>query len=131
MERSKIFQFINQILWFLFSLYFAQVFIKHGYFKFDIEGFWAPAFSRWGYPVWFMYFIGALEFIGGILILIPKRIGGYGALTLAIVMLGAFVTRSIHGSSADDLYSIAFNCVSMLLLSMERGTYKFLLQRKF
>lgn len=34
-----------------------------------------------------MYFIGELEFVGGILILVPTIIGSYGAITLAVVMV--------------------------------------------
>jgi len=105
------------------------MFIQHGWFKFDPEGFWGPAFNKWGFPVWFMYFIGVLEFVGGILILVPTRIGGYGAITLAVVMIGAFVTRSIHGASADDLMSIAFNAVAMLLLFIQRDGDKIIIRR--
>ena len=129
MISKKTLSIITQVLWFLFALYFAQSFIKNGYFKFDTEGFWAPAFSRWGYPVWFMYFIGVLEFVGGILILIPARIASYGAITLAVVMVGAFVTRSIHGSSAGDLISIAFFAVAMLILFLHRGGDKLITKR--
>lgn len=115
MERLK------QILLYLISLYFAYMFIKHGYLKFDPEGFWAPAFvERWGYGLIFMYFIGVCEFLGGISLLIPK-ISKYGALLLSIVMLGAMITRITFGTSYDDVISIAFNMVTLLYISLERG----------
>lgn len=99
------------------------MFVKNGYLKFDPEGFWGPAFERWGYPVWFLFFIGVLEFGGGLAILVP-RIAPYGALVLAVVMLGALVTRLIHGVSFGDASAISFSMVSMLLLAYEHEPFK-------
>lgn len=113
---------IKDILFWLFSLYFTILFVDQGWKKFDPEGFWSGAFERWGYPTWFMFFIGFLEVAGGILILFP-RVNGYGALTLAAVMLGAFITRLIHGMSISDGVSIAFYLVAMTLLAYEKGTF--------
>ena len=110
---------IKDILFWLFSLYFTLMYVDHGWRKFDSEGFWSGAFERWGYPTWFMFLVGFLEVAGGLLILIP-RINGFGALTLATVMLGAFITRSIHGMSLTDGVSIAFYMVSMLILAYEK-----------
>lgn len=120
---------IRKILIFLFALNFTISFVKHGYLKFDPDGFWGPAFERWGYPVWFLFFIGFLEFAGGIAILIP-RIAGYGAITLATVMLGALVTRLIHGTSSGDAIAIAFNMVAMLVLAFEYLPLKTMMQPK-
>ncbi len=70
--------------------------------------------------MYFMFFIGFLEFAGGIAILIP-RINKYGALTLAVVMLGALVTRLVFGTSLSDVIYIATNMVILLFLSLEYG----------
>jgi uncharacterized membrane protein YphA (DoxX/SURF4 family) len=129
MFNPKTHQMIRQVLLILFTLYFTILFVKHGYLKFDPDGFWGPAFMRWGYPVWFLFLIGGLEFGGGIAILIP-RLAGYGALVLAIVMLGALVTRLIHGMSFDDGISIAFNLVAMLILAYEHHPFSSLLKVK-
>ena len=45
------------------------------------------------------------------------------------VMVGAFVTRAIHGSSAGDLISIAFFAVAMLILFLHRGGDKMITRR--
>ncbi len=68
--------------------------------KFDPEGFWTPAFERWGYPVWFRYLIGILETAGGALLLVP-RTATYGAGVLLPVMVGAFITRLRDGQVGD------------------------------
>ena len=89
--------------------------------KFDPEGFWSTAFvKRWGYGVHFMYFIGACEFLGGIALLIPK-VWKYGAALLAIVMLGALITRLVFGTSLDDVLSIAGNMFLLLFIAVFWG----------
>jgi len=67
-----------------------------------------------------MYFIGVCEFAGGISLLIP-RVAKYGALLLAIVMLGAVITRIVFGTSIDDVITILFNLVWLMYISLERG----------
>ena len=77
----------------------------------------------WGYGIGFMYFIGVCELAGGLILLVP-RVTKYGAMLLAIVMLGAFVTRIVFGTSLDDVISIAFNMVMLLYISLEGGIVK-------
>ncbi len=120
----------KSVLFYLISMYFAWMFIKHGWLKFDPEGFWSGAFvKRWGYGLTFMYFIGVCEFAGGISLLIP-RIAKYGALLLAMVMLGAMATRITFGTGIDDVISIAFNMFALLYISFERGIEKDLARLK-
>lgn len=114
---------LKQILWFLFSLYFAYMFVKNGWRKFDVEGFWGPAFGNWGYPVWFLYFIGVVEFAGGLLLVVP-RYNVFGALALAVVMLGALITRIIHGVGMGDAFAISFYGVCMLLIAEKGGFFE-------
>ncbi len=114
----------KQILLYLISANLAYLYIQHGWMKFDPEGFWSTAFiERWGYGKYFMYFIGVLEFGGGIALLIP-RAWRYGAAVLAIVMLGALATRLIFGTSIDDVIYIAGNMVLLLYISIVRGIGK-------
>ncbi len=96
--------------------YYAQSFIRNGVRKFDIDGFWSNAFERWGYPTWFMVLIGVFETFGGIAILIPK-IRPYGGIVLSVVMLGALITRLIHGVGWGDATYIAFFMISMLYMT--------------
>lgn len=103
------------LLW-LATLFYAFTFIKNGILKFDPEGFWGPAFERWGFPVWFLFLVGFLETAGGVLIAIP-RVRFFGAMTIAVVMFGALVTRLIHGMSWGDGIYIAFMSVSCLYIA--------------
>lgn len=114
----------KRVLLFLMSVNFANTFIQHGWEKFDAEGFWSTAFiERWGYGLYFMYFIGVLEFLGGIAILIPK-VNKYGAFLLAAVMLGAAITRIVFGTSLDDVIWIVFSMTTLLYLSLAYGMDK-------
>ena len=115
---------LRQILLYLISVSLAILYIQHGWMKFDADGFWSKSFiEKWGYGEYFMYFIGVLEFGGGIALLIP-RAWRYGAFILTIVMLGALFTRVIFGTSIDDVIYIAGNMVLLLFIAIERGIAK-------
>lgn len=53
------------------------------------------AFTRWGYPLWFMYLVGIIEVGGAILLLVP-RLTALVAGGLAVFMLGAVATHVVH-----------------------------------
>ena len=65
--------------------------------------------------------------MGDITLLIP-RFARYGAFLLALIMLGAMLTRITFGTSVDDVVSIAFNMVTLLYISIERGLEKDLIR---
>ncbi|GEM_PF-4639973 len=101
MQRfQKQLSFISQekvmsIFYWLISAALADSFIRNGIRKFDSEGFWSNSFlETWGFPLWFMYLIGVLELVAGVLLLVPK-LRHLGSAVLALVMLGALLTRSI------------------------------------
>jgi len=56
---------------------------------------WERMFRQWGYPDGFYLVIGAVEVIGGVLLLIP-RTASYSAIVLAIVMVAASATQILH-----------------------------------
>ena len=57
---------------------------------------WERMFRQWGYPDGFYLVIGAVEVVGGLLLLIP-RTASYSAIMLAVVMLGAAATQILRG----------------------------------
>ncbi|AXT20372.1 hypothetical protein D7030_04425 [Flavobacteriaceae bacterium AU392] len=106
---------IQSILLWLIALWFAYSLGINGVRKLDPDGFWTNAFQRWGYPNWFRTLIGVLELFGALLLLIPK-IRYIGAFILFFVMIGALITRIIHGTSLGDALSIASNAIVFLYL---------------
>jgi uncharacterized membrane protein YphA (DoxX/SURF4 family) len=75
----------------LLGLYLAQLYVRMGWGKLGADPFWTAAFAAWGYPAWFRVCVGVVELIGGLLLLIPP-LASYGALALAVVMMGAWST---------------------------------------
>lgn len=57
------------------------------------------SFFRWGYPLWFLYLIGAIELGGGICLLIPQ-VRFFAVLVLSVTMVGAFITHLRAGEMA-------------------------------
>jgi putative oxidoreductase len=73
-------------------LFLVYVFVKAGADKFSDTSGWSKAFRFWGYPVWFRILIGVTE-IGAALLLLHKRTVGFGAMLIAVVMLGGMATH--------------------------------------
>lgn len=105
----------SYLLW-VVGAYYAENFIRNGYRKFDPEGFWGSAFlETWGFPLWFMYFIGVLEFVGGLFLLVPK-LRPHASMVLAVVMFGAIATKSIHatGIAAENTYNFILDLLFLI-----------------
>lgn len=73
----------------------ALVFILSGGAKVAGLEFEIVAFERWGYPLWFMYFTGVAEVVGG-LALAANVLRKFAAPALAALMVGAIGTHVIH-----------------------------------
>lgn len=79
----------------LLSIILAIVFFASGGAKLAGLEFEIAAFERWGYSLWFMYFIGAVEVAGAIGLLI-SRLAPLAAACLAAMMIGAITTHIMH-----------------------------------
>jgi putative oxidoreductase len=116
--RQPFFRAIPVLLW-IMAAAIAYDFIYQGWRKFDPQGWWAPAFKKWGYPTWFMIIIGMIEVVGGLLLLVPK-VRHLGALLLIVIMVGALVTRSIFGVSLEEIiFFISTISILMLMVGID------------
>jgi uncharacterized membrane protein YphA (DoxX/SURF4 family) len=77
---------------------------------------WSADFQRWGYPVWLCPVIGVVEVVGGILLLV-RRVAWVGAVTLALLMVGAVTTTLRHEGAGAALMP------ALLLTSLTSLTY--------
>jgi uncharacterized membrane protein YphA (DoxX/SURF4 family) len=68
---------------------------------------WILKFTNWGYPRWFLLAVGSLELVGAALLLIP-RLAKYGAIGLAVVMVGAGYTHLANGEGLQVLRPLIF-----------------------
>jgi uncharacterized membrane protein YphA (DoxX/SURF4 family) len=100
-------------LW-IVSAVVAAAFVFFGSGKLMGSEMYVQGFEKWGYPLWFMYLIGALEVVGGIALLVP-RIASYGALALAVVMLGATFTHLASYEYTSLLMPLVFLGLHLLI----------------
>jgi putative oxidoreductase len=82
---------INIGIWVLRVL-LGLAFLFAGYIKLIGKPHMIAEFDTLGLGQWFRYFTGAVELIGGLVILIP-RISVFGAVLLLIIDIGAFVAQ--------------------------------------
>ncbi|MCI0331058.1 MAG: DoxX family protein [candidate division Zixibacteria bacterium] len=94
MNREKV---TTVILWTIRVLA-ALVFIVAGSRKLMGGAGVMEMFQHWGFPDKFYYFIGGVETLGGIGLLIPKWTA-YAAILLLGNMIGAIITHLTHGEA--------------------------------
>jgi uncharacterized membrane protein YphA (DoxX/SURF4 family) len=78
-------------LWFL-QIVSAGMFLMSGTLKLSGNPMMAQMFGVIGLGQWFRYLTGAIEVVGAVLLVIPS-VAAYGALALAVTMIGAIVTH--------------------------------------
>lgn len=93
----------------------AIIFLLSGGAKLAGLAFEVEAFSRWGFPIWFMYLTGILEVTGGAGLLWP-RFSALAAACLACLMLGAIMTHLIHSE-----WVMLVIATSIMLLAVWHG----------
>ena len=112
---------LNLTLWVLQGL-LALLFLCVGASKLTPNvHFWIEQFDKIGIGQWFRYFVGSLEVICAILLLIP-RTSAVAALLLAFTMVGAVVA---HLFILHDGYATVFPAFPLLLLAIvawQRGS---------
>ncbi|MBX4210515.1 DoxX family protein [Candidatus Parcubacteria bacterium] len=81
----------------------------------------ATAFVSWGYPLWFMHLIGALEIIFAALLLV-RRTWLFASLGLIVIMAGALYTHISHDEPLKNMIPalVATICLLSLLAIRSR-----------
>src|SRR5579864_5239493 len=90
-SRRPLSKGLNIVCWVLQGLA-AAAFLAAGGSKLAGVPAMVEMFEKVGAGQWFRYLTGALEVIGAVALLVP-RAAFYGAVLLAIVMIGAIVTH--------------------------------------
>lgn len=96
------------------SYILAVIFILSGGAKVAGLEFEIVAFERWGYHLWFMYFIGIAEVVGGVA-LAANILRKYAAPALAALMVGAIATHVHHGEWPMLLVALTIFTLSVIL----------------
>ena len=105
MKRVRI---VGKVLLWIVSIFAGLLMLFAGQSKFTIPEMWATWFESWGYPGWFMMFVGAAEMLGGLSLIIPKT-APYGAAGLIVLMLGALFTVVTKESGPFDSQAVLIN----------------------
>ena len=74
----------------------TMVFLVAAGMKFAAVPFEVEGFARFGYPLWFMYVVGALQLLGAVL-LWTRECVALGAGLLAVIMIGAVGSHLLAG----------------------------------
>ena len=98
MDREKL---KSRSAWILSSL-LTLVFTISALSKLAGAQGWITRFTKYGYPKWFLFLIGTLELLGGMLLLVP-RVSMYGASVLGVIMIGAAYTHLANGEGLQVL----------------------------
>lgn len=85
------------------SVGLALLFLTSGFTKLGDMPLQAQLFHRFGFPHWFMFVVGAAELVGATLVVIP-RVRPYGAMLLAVVMMGATLSRAFTGVALPMMF---------------------------
>lgn len=75
-------------------------------------------FDAFGFPRWFMYAVGGAELVGATLIAIPST-RPYGAMLLAVVMIGATLSRAFTGVALPLMFSDALLASTCIWIARE------------
>lgn len=85
-------RFKTNHLLFVLTLALTAVFLMAGRMKVTANPMMVMGFDSYGYPLWFMLFIGYAELFGAISLWL-KRWALYGAMGLSLILLGATFTH--------------------------------------
>jgi uncharacterized membrane protein YphA (DoxX/SURF4 family) len=99
------------ILWVLTIVAFLFFFLAQGLGKLTGMEATVAAWENWGYPMWTMYLVGAVELVGAVLLLL-RRTAFIAAVVLLAIMPGAIVTHIL----AEEWVLIAVPVITALVL---------------
>ncbi|MEV1145959.1 DoxX family protein [Micromonospora sp. NPDC049799] len=80
---------------------------------------YAMKFVEWGYPAWMRFVVGALEFLGAVLLVVPSRRARFlGATVLVFVLTGATTTHIVNHDTWSESVSAPVHLVIMGILAL-------------
>ena len=83
----------------------ALIFIQAAALKLIGVQAMVEVFNKLGYPIWFRIVIGILEIAGAIALLIRSS-SRYGAILLALIMIGAMISSLVNGAAGDAIMPV-------------------------
>lgn len=97
----------------------AIIFLGFGASKLMASGMQVAMFQAWGYPLWVMYVVGAIEILAGVLLLHPTT-AFHGGLLVCGLMAGAVGTHVLAGQLVQLPLPIVTAAAAALVASHRR-----------
>lgn len=94
-------------------------FLSAAVFKFSGAKMMIDNFTRWGYPIWFMYTVATAEVAGVIGLYIPRMRRG-ALIGLSVIMIGAIGTHLLNGEGFAATPATILLASLLSLLFLER-----------
>ena len=101
----------------------AIAFLAAGLVKLSGAEMMAANFERFGYPVWFMYFVGIAE-VAAAIGLFVQRTAFYSAVCLGILMIGAAATHLMNDPPQQAIPALVLLALSGVAAYINRGVIK-------
>ncbi len=101
----------------------AIAFLAAGLVKLSGAEMMAANFERFGYPVWFMYFVGIAE-VAAAIGLFVQRTAFYSAVCLGILMIGAAGTHLMNDPPQQAIPALVLLALSGVAAYINRGVIK-------
>ncbi len=101
----------------------AIAFLAAGLVKLSGAEMMAANFERFGYPVWFMYFVGIAE-VAAAIGLFVQRTAFYSAVCLGILMIGAAATHLMNDPAQQAIPALVLLALSGVAAYINRGVIK-------
>ena len=105
------------------SVLLAIAFLAAGLVKLSGAEMMAANFERFGYPVWFMYFVGIAE-VAAAIGLFVQRTAFYSAVCLGILMIGAAATHLMNDPPQQAIPALVLLALSGVAAYINRGVIK-------
>jgi uncharacterized membrane protein YphA (DoxX/SURF4 family) len=110
---------MKSIVGWILSALLAALFLFAALGKLTAQPMVVSMFASFGYPRWFVTFVGVIEVIAALAILVP-RTALWGAALMVVVMVGAIVTVAVHGTVAQLAVPVVVLVVATLAGSLRR-----------
>ena len=101
------------------SVLLALAFLAAAFAKLTGHEMMVGNFARYGYPLWFMYFVGMAELAGAIGLFV-KQTAFWAAACLGVLMLGAVGTHFINDPVTQAVPAIVLLILCALVAYMSR-----------
>ncbi len=116
----------KHIAYWVLAILIALPFFAGSYLKLTSSEMEVQGFQLFGYPLWFMYFIGVCELLGalGILFgkLVHKALPRLAALGLMGIMIGALYTHIMYTPLVMGIPALVISVLLILFLLVSRSS---------